>query len=286
MAMQKRCPNTTIVSVGDREANIYELCELALREPGNPLLLVRAERDRLLADDQGHLWEHVAAQDRSGIQEVRIPRRGLQKARTARLEVRFAQVRLKPPKLKAKHEQLTIWAIITEEIDALAGVTPLQWMLLTTRIIDGFEIATEVIGWYCLRWEIEIYHRTLKSGCKIETRQLGAADRIEACLAIDMVVAWRVFHLAKLGRETPDVPCTVFFSECEWKALVVYKTKNPIPPQNPPTLRDAMRMVGGLGGFLGRKGDGEPGTQTIWLGLQRLDDITETWKFITDFPRI
>lgn len=278
-AMQKRCPNTTIVSVGDREADIYELFELALREPGNPLLLVRAERDRLLADDQGHLWENVAAQDRSGIQEVSIPRRGLQKARIARLEVRFAQVRLKPPRLKAKHDQLTIWAIITEEIDAPAGVTPLKWMLLTTRTIDSFESAIQVIGWYCLRWGIEIYHRTLKSGCKIETRQLGTAERIEACLAIDMVVAWRVFHLTKLGRETPDVPCSVFFSECEWKALVAYKTKNPIPPHNPPTLRNAMRMVGELGGFLGRKGDGEPGTQTIWLGLQRLDDITETWKF-------
>jgi hypothetical protein len=282
MAMQKRCPNTTIISVGDREADIYELFELALSNSGNPLLLVRAERDRLLADNQGHLWEHVAQQPSSGIQEVRIPRRSQEKARIARLEVRFVQARLKPPKIKPNLSPVTIWAILTEETDAPVGVTPLRWMLLTTRPISSFESATEVIGWYCLRWGIEVYHRTLKSGCKIESRQLGSADRIEACLAIDMVVAWRVFHLTKLGRETPNVPCTVFFGEYEWKALVAYKTKNPVPPASPPTLREAMRMVGSLGGFLGRKGDGEPGTQTIWLGLQRLDDITEIWKLTVE----
>lgn len=74
------------------------------------------------------------------------------------------------------------------------------------------------------------------------------------------------------------MPCTVFFEDAEWKALVAYKTQNPIPPENPPTLREAIHMVASLGDFLGRKCDGEPGTQTLWLGLQRLDDITEMWK--------
>ena len=120
--------------------------------------------------------------------------------------------------------------------------------------------------------------RVLKSGCRIEQRQLGSADLIETCLAIDMVVAWRIYHLTKLGREMPNTSCTVFFEDAEWKALVAYKTQNPIPPENPPTLREAIHVVASLGGFLGRKCDGEPGTQTLWLGLQRLDDITEMWK--------
>jgi len=81
-----------------------------------------------------------------------------------------------------------------------------------------------------------------------------------------MVIAWRIYHLTKLGREIPNVPCTVFFEEAEWKALVAYKTKNPIPPKKIPTLREAMRMVASLGGFLGRKSDGEPGTKSLWLG--------------------
>ena len=143
--------------------------------------------------------------------------------------------------------------------------------------------ALEVIGWYTQRFQIEVFHRTLKSGCKIEERQLGNAERIEACLAIDMVVAWRIVHLTKLGREVPEVPCTVFFEEAQWKALVVFVTRNARAALSPPTLRDAIRMMAmNLGGFLGRKGDGEPGTETIWKGLQRLDDITEMWVVMAE----
>ena len=126
-----------------------------------------------------------------------------------------------------------------------------------------------------------MFHRTLKSGCLIENRQLGSANRLEACLAIDLVVAWRIHYLTKLGRETPNVPCSIYFEEAEWKALVTFVTKNPTPAEKPPSLREAIRMLAVLGGFLGRKGDGEPGSQVLWLGLQRLDDITEMWKVMS-----
>jgi hypothetical protein len=153
-------------------------------------------------------------------------------------------------------------------------------MLLTTCEVTSTAGAIEKINWYRLRWGIEVYHRTLKSGCKIEQRQLGTADRIETCLAIDLVVAWRIFHLAKLGREVPDVPCTVFFEEFEWKALHTHITKTPVPPTDPPSLRQALHMVARLGGFLGRRGDGEPGTTTLWRGLQHLDGIAAMWKYM------
>jgi len=97
---------------------------------------------------------------------------------------------------------------------------------------------------------------------------------------VDMIVAWRIFHLAKLGRETPDVPCTVYFEEAQWKALLAYVTRNPIPPPQPPSLREAMRMTASLGDFLGRKCDKEPGTKSLWIGLQRLDDLTAMWQFM------
>jgi hypothetical protein len=185
-----------------------------------------------------------------------------------------------PPRTRPHLPPLTVWAVLAQEAEAPAGLKPLRWMLLTTCPVESFEGACEKLQWYTWRWGIEVYHRTLKSGCKIEQRQLGAADRIEACLAIDLVVAWRIFHLAKLGREIPDVPCTVYFEEAEWKALVAYVTHNPIPPAQPPSLREAMRMVAGLGGFLGRKSDGEPGTQTLWLGMQYLEPITAMWKIL------
>jgi len=280
---QRRCPETTFVSVGDREADIYELFELALKEPSGPKLLVRASRNRVLAQEQGHLWEKVNEQEIAGIQEVHVPRRGRRPARVARLEVRFAKLILKPPILKPALGELSIWAVLAREVDVPQGVEPIEWMLLTTCPVTNFHEAIEKLGWYALRWGIEVYHRTLKSGCKIEERQLGHADRIEACLAIDMVVAWRIFHLTKLGRETPDVPCTVFFEEAEWKALNTYITENPTPPERPPSLREATRMVAGLGGFLGRKSDGEPGAKSLWIGLQRLDDLTAMWKVMIKF---
>lgn len=275
---QKQCSKSILVSVGDREADIYELFALALKEPSGPKLLVRATQDRLLAEGQGCLWQKVSEQEEAGIQEVRVPRREKRPARVARMEVRFAEVTLKPPQGKSDQGELTLWAVLAQEVEAPKNVEPIEWMLLSTLRVTTFEEAIEKLAWYTIRWCIEIYHRTLKSGCKIEDRQLGHADRIEACLGIDMVVAWRIFHLTKLGRETPDVPCTVFFEECEWKALTAYITQDPVPPDHPPTLREAVRMVASLGGFLGRKGDGEPGTKSLWIGLQRLDDITATWK--------
>ncbi len=275
---QQHCSNTTIVSVGDREADIYEFFHLALNREKGSKLLIRAEHNRLLADGQGHLHDYVSTCPLSGIQTIKVPRKKGQKARGANLEIRFAQVTLAPPSGKSKYGKLPIWVILAEEIDAPEGVTPLKWILLTTCEISGFDQAIEKLTWYTLRWGIEIYHRVLKSGCKIERRQLGSASRIESCLAIDMIVGWRIYHLTKLGREVPNNTCTVFFEDAEWKALVAYINEDPIPPPNPPKLRDAIHMVASLGGFLGRKCDGEPGTQTIWLGLQRLDDMTAMWK--------
>lgn len=275
---QRRCPGTMMVSVGDREADIYELFSLAKSDPVGPQLLVRAKENRKLMEEQDWLWEKVMAEGICGFQEVQIPRRGKRLGRTARLEVRFAEVTLKPPRRKSKMPPLRVWAILARENKAPANAEPLEWMLLTTIEVTSFEEAVEKLTWYTLRWGIEVYHRILKSGCQIEERQLGSADRIETCLAIDMVVAWRIHHLTKLGRETPNVPCTVFFEDAQWKALVAYKTQNPNPPPKPPTLRSATRMVASLGGFLGRKCDGEPGTQTIWIGLQRLDDMTFMYK--------
>ena len=274
--VQRRTPGTRLVSVGDREADIYELFQEAWAEPHRPGLLIRAEHDRLLAAGQEHLWPWVEQQAAAGVQEIRVPRRGAQAARVARLEVRWAQVTLRPPRTRPHLPELTLWAVLAQEAEAPAGIKPLRWMLLTTCPVESFQAGCEKLHWYTLRWGIEVYHRTLKSGCQIEQRQLGTAERLEACL--DLVVAWRIYHLAKRGRETPNVPGTVYFEEAQWQALLAYITKNPRPPAPPPSLNQAMRLTASLGGFLGRKGDGHPGTQTLWLGLQRLDDITETYK--------
>lgn len=284
--LQSQCPRTRLVSVGDREADIYELFVWATDKPGRPDLLIRADRDRVLVPSQEHLVTYLQGQPVAGGLELRVPRRDHRAARVATLSVRFAQVELRPPKRKTKLPSVRLWAISAWEENPPPGVDPLHWDLLTTCPVHDFDGAVEKLRWYTGRWGIEVFHRVLKSGCKIESRQLGGADRLEACLVIDLIVAWRIFHLTKLGRETPDVPCTVFFDECEWKALVAFVRQSPDEPSQVPSLREATRMVASLGGFLGRKSDGEPGTQTIWLGLQRLDDMTAMYRvFRSKSPR-
>ena len=279
--VQTHCPSTLLVSVGDREADIYELFDEAGQSGNGPKLLVRAKHNRKLQDEQARLWEMMTAREIDGIQVLGVPRQGSRAVREARMEIRHAAVQLAPAK-KDGGEPISVWAVLAQESDAPEGVTPLEWMLLTTMPVADFDGAIEKLKWYALRWGIEVFHRTLKSGCRIERRQLGNADRIEACLAIDMVVAWRIYYMNKLGRETPQSPCTVYFEEAEWKALMVFTTKNPIPPAQAPSLREAVRRVASLGGVLGRKSDGEPGTQTLWIGLQRLDDIVVMWRVMKD----
>jgi len=277
-AVQKRNPQINLVSMGDREADIYELFAEALRDPDGPKLLVRAKHNRELQDEQERMFETIQAKPIAGYHLVKLPRQKNRPARQAKLAIRFAAVTLCPPQEKPQLPRLEIRMVLAQEEDAPEGAEPIEWKLLTTLAVDSFEHACEKVAWYTQRWGIEVFHRTLKSGCRIEDRQLGHADRLEACLAIDMVVAWRIYHMTKLGRDVPEMPCDVYFEEAEWKALVAYSTKNPVPPERPPGLREAIRMVAKIGGFLGRKSDGEPGTQTLWRGLQHLDLMTEVWR--------
>lgn len=279
--VQRLCPDTLIVSVGDREADVYELFAEALKDPPGAGLLVRAERGRNRQLEDDSLWEYMSRLEKAGELQIHISRRGNRKARDARVEVRYSEVELKAPKSKASLPSLRLWAVYVKERQCNEVETPLEWMLLTTVPVNSFTQARARVEWYTRRWGIEVYHRTLKSGCRIKNRQLGGAESLEAALGIDMVVAWRIYHMTMLGRDIPNAPCTVFFKEEEWKALLCYVYKTPLVPDEPPTMREAMRMVANMGGFIGRKGDGEPGTQTLWRGLQHLDTATEMYIIFT-----
>jgi hypothetical protein len=274
---QSLCPHTTLVSMGDREADIYELFLETVKNPKGPKLLVRCERSRKRKTEVDNLWEDMGSQPVAGIQVVHVPSKGARAARDAKLEVRYAPVKLKPPCGKG-YPAVEVWMVYAREFDYDPAVkSPLDWMLLTTVKVRNLEQACERLTWYARRWGIEVYHRTLKSGCRIEDRRLETTDSLESCLAIDMVVAWRIYHLTKLGREVPTSPCTIFFEEAEWKALYIFVNKTANVPATEPTLHEAMLMMAGLGGFLARKGDGQPGATTLWRGLQRLNDITATY---------
>lgn len=222
-AISKACPDTTIVSVGDREADIYELFRLAKRSKVE--LLVRATQNRVLYNEQKKLWDKMGEVAECGIQEVMVPpNKTYPKKRIASLSVRFGEVTLNPRETSAK--PIKLWAVWATEENPPEGIHPLDWKLLTTMTVGGYKSACKMLRWYTQRWGIEVYHRTLKSGCNVEKQYFAKSERIELRLFIYMVIAWRIYYLTKMGREIPDVPCSIFFEEYEWKTLNFFLTED------------------------------------------------------------
>ena len=149
----------------------------------------------------------------------------------------------------------------------------MEWLLLTTLRVSEEASAQRIVGHYRLRWLIERYHYVLKSGCRIEESQLRESERIERLLALYCIVAWRLLWLTYVSRADPDAPCTEAFTDLEWQCAYRANRNIKTVPDEPPTVRETVRVIAGLGGFLGRKSDGEPGVKVIWRGLMRLHDI-------------
>lgn len=270
---QRLCPDTMLISVGDREADVYELFQEALQDPQGPKLLIRAEKSRGRKVEQEDLWSTLQAQPVAGWIEVAVPRRGSRPARIAKLQVRLASVVLRPP-VSSPHAAVRVWAVYAREVGHRAEVKePIDWMLLTTVPTESFEEACERLTWYSRRWGIEVYHRTIKSGCRIEDRRLEEVDSLEACLAIDLVVAWRIQALTLVGREQPDRSCDPFLSEEQWQVLGIWATGKRLDA--PPTVQQAMRWIGKMGGWLARGKEDNPGTTCMWRGLVRLASLVQ-----------
>jgi hypothetical protein len=123
----------------------------------------------------------------------------------------------------------------------------------------------------------QVWHRILKSGCRIEARQLGTAERLPRCLTLYSVMAWRVFYATMLARAVPEMPCSVLLEIAEWQALYCAIHHCPTPPPEPPTLAQAVCWIARLGGFVGRRRSDQPGTEILWRGFQHLSDLTRMY---------
>ena len=133
-----------------------------------------------------------------------------------------------------------------------------------------------IVESYCVRWQIEVYFRTMKSGCRVEERQFETLDRVLNSVAVYSIIAWRIMYMCYLGRECPDLDCEVVFEPSEWRS-VFSVVKKKTPPSVPPRLNEVIRMVASLGGYVNRKSTA-PGPQTLWIGLQRVHDLSTAWE--------
>jgi hypothetical protein len=278
-ALAAHCRGTTLVNVSDREGDLYELfADAQTPAPGPRVeLLVRAQHNRQVAHPQKALWACLAAQRISGRLKIQVPRKTGQPSRIATLAIRYTRVTLCPPCLKTAQPPLTLWAVEAREARPPKGVAPLGWRLLSTLPVTNFLTAVERVRWYAQRWQIEVLHKVLKSGCAVEQRQLATAARLQRVVVVDLIVGWRVLALCQAGRETPTGLASDWLSAAEWRALTCYQEARAKPPRRPPTVRQAVRWIAQLGGFLGRRSDGEPGPIVVWRGLQQLHAITTAW---------
>ena len=269
-------PETEWVYVADREADIYEIyAEYSLRKGKGEAsggFVVRSQHDRLLVAG-GKLWAEVENSPVLGEIAFDMPGTASREAREIQQTIQAKKVLLKAPyRPDGKLPDVEVTAILAKEKRAPRGEEPIEWLLLTHQAVETFERAIEVLQWYLCRWQIEIFFKVLKSGCKIEELQLEHITRLEPALVFYMMVAWRVLYLTMLGRSCPELPCDVVFGQEEWKAVYIVCEKQ-APPEEPPTLDFMIRMVARFGGFLNRKHDGFPGPKTIWIGIQRCRDF-------------
>lgn len=275
-------PTTLIVSIADREGDIYDIYEEANKifagEGAKGHYLIRAKTDRKVCDEKGKknnekIKSTLKSEKPLGRIIINVSETKKRKAREAHMAVYSKEIYIALPDKRKKdkdYKPIKITAILCTETNPPTGAEAIEWLLMTDLPVPTFKDACEKIQWYVCRWQIEIYFKVLKSGCTIEKLQLTDKN-FSACLSFYMIIAWRILYVVIMGRYCPDMTCECVFSKEEWQTtyVVVYRKK---PPHIPPTLNEMTRMVASLGGYLNRKSDPDPGVKTMWIGLRNMQE--------------
>jgi len=267
-------PGTQLLHVFDRAGDVHEVLQEVV-ERGQECV-IRSCQDRRVEGQGGTLRGTVASGRVLVRRTIEVPRKKGRPRRRARVELRSATVTLSPAPIYRQRKALTIHVVWVHEPQPPEGVEGLDWLLLTTLPVRTACQCLRVVATYKLRWRVEEFHLVLKSGCKMEKTQLKRAERIEIQLAFCCAVAARLLQVTYLARTEPTRSCTVVLTEDEWKVLCAYVRQEPIArAHSPPTIHEAVKMIGRLGGHLGRKCDGMPGVRSLWRGWRDLQVLVE-----------
>jgi hypothetical protein len=304
----RQLPDCEVFSISDREGDIYEVFAAwaEAEKDGGPRAhwIIRGQQNRALEGWAGEapqkLLAALARAPELGTIDFEVPAKRqpkklqgttVQSVRSARLvRQRLRALRMTPRapfRRGGKLPEVSFWALLAEEIDPPAGEEPLRWLLLTSVEVTTLAAAQRIIALYLRRWDIEVYHRVLKTGCRVEQMQLKDPQAVRNCLMLYTIIAWRLLYLTHLGRQSPDLPCSSVFSEDEWQATwTVAVAKKMVPqkkgePLREPTLSEFIALVARFGGHLARRGDKPPGAQALWQGLARVRDFAETWAALS-----
>jgi hypothetical protein len=298
----KKCPDTQIIALADRESDFAELFEAVQKaQEGNVKyahIIVRSCHDRAIEPSldaidkrnenscneeqkkfEKKLRNKLKLSKSIGEVKFTIPRATSRPARAVTQTLKSAKVTFKKRSTgkNSNYPSVTINAVMAIEENPPEGVEPLIWVFLTTLPVDNFEQVSLVIQYYLCRWEIEVFFKILKSGCNVEDRRL-TGGAITPLIAIFMVIAWRIMYAMKMGRSSPEISCETLFSASEWKSVHKILNKEAKLPEQPPSLGVFIKMIGNLGGYLNRKNDPPPGPKAMWIGFNRMHDFAIAWE--------
>jgi hypothetical protein len=286
-----------VINIADREADGSDFFATAIREGEQFVVRAKEKLRKSGTHDDKSILDVLKEKPSVGTFSIKVRAQKIgvgnkdkyraREERVAKLNVRYGEVILRPQvvtliKPLSTDTERTIRAVLVEEIDPPKEFEPVCWLLFTSLPVNSLEQAKEVIDLYKVRWQIEIFHKILKSACGIEKAQLGHANKLKKLITMLSIVAWRLHLLSKLSRDYPEHPCTEILTKAEWQTLfiMIHKSKQQLP-EDPPTLKEAVIWIAKLGGFIGRKCDGEPGPLSLWRGWQRLVSGTEVYKLMS-----
>jgi len=270
------------VLVADRGADTFETLEACEETETDFLIRVAQSRRAALGHkvDQpgGQLLDLARSVPVSTVKKLAIRARPKRKPRVAEISVSFSPVTIFAPWLSdRKGKPVRCWMVRAWEQHTPPNEEPIEWILLTSVAVKSQKMALTMTDWYSMRWLVEEYHKCLKTGCSVEKRQLQKADRLKGCIGMLAVVAVRLLQLKLLAKAHPDRPAIRCAPRRHVEILAAYRGRSP----RGWTVYEFWRDVAKLGGFLGRKSDGEPGWQTIWRGWQQLDLMTLGARLVT-----
>ena len=283
--LSAECPDTTIVSVCDSEADIYDIFVESEQHHTPAEFIIRAKEDRCTPERDlqagprvyRKVRDEVSASKVRATRTIQLSQTPKRQAREAKLEIRALGVTVKPPHARSYLPSVQYNVVLVEEVNGPGDDTDVCWLLLTTLPITTIEEIFQVIDDYTARWGIEEYFRTLKTGCRVEDIQLETVSRLQNCLALYRIIAWRVMSVTYLSRTNPSVSCASVYSETEWQSVWAVTNPDEKIPSMPPPLRVFHRLLAQLGGYNNRKNERPPGPQTLWIGIRRMTDFATAW---------
>jgi len=286
-------PGTNYTVVGDSESDICEIFAEVGDMAENCDFVVRGCQNRNVIDcvgaaniDEALATAEIQATMEATISErtAKVPgetraRRKSRSARVAKIGVRAREVTIRGAvRPGGRLPDVTLNVVEAVELDPPAGEEPIRWVLLTTLSIDSIPQIQRVISAYSVRWNIELYFKTLKSGLNIEKLKYETLDRYLTALSLLMIVGWRVEYLKGAARHDPDASCEKYFSRPQWVPAYLVYTDGGDLPSEPPTIMEFMLLIAELGGWQRRKSQGPPGSMTIWRGLRRMEAYADAFE--------